>query len=288
MPLSLPVIFLLQTHLKPEELHELEQSIPTLTYDVNEAEVVLGRVSRKQRAQFELRRLKLETDPIEASKTRDGPVEAADSDGRHSKRRKLESTGSTSGTDSSLVRVLNLSWLTESMEKGTIMPMSEYTVYEGRKRGHIPSKLVNTQVNSNKRTSSGILDRAADDQTELDIPLTPWNKGKDKAEIHVAKPPLTGTIAKPGLIRQSTSEHDIHLPLTPDYLQTTYSCQRPTPMHPPNATFIDELKSIRTLRLLQGDKIGVRAYSTSIASIAAYPYTIQSAQGAAFVSIWRF
>ncbi|QPH17165.1 hypothetical protein C2857_001962 [Epichloe festucae Fl1] len=47
-------------------------------------------------------------------------------------------------------------------------------------------------------------------------------------------------------------------------------------MDPPNGNFIQELKRIRTFRLLQGDKIGVRAYSTSIATLSAYPYTIQN------------
>ena len=288
MPLSLPVIFLLQTHLKPAELHELEESIPTLTYDVNEAEVVLGKVSRKQRAQFELRRLKLETEPVRNGAAGDGFVENDGFDGRYSKRRKLESPRSTVETDSSLVRVLNLSWLTESMEKGELLPMSGYIVYEGRKRRHITSKLVNGQTDWDSRTTSDILERAADDKTELDNQLTPWQKGKKNAEVNVGTFPSAGSILKPGLIRQSTSEHDIHLPLIPDYLHTSYSCQRPTPNHPLNTGFIDELKSIRTLRVLQGDKIGVRAYSTSIASIAAYPYQIQSPQGTSLVCVLRF
>lgn len=279
MPLSLPVIFLLQTHLKPRELHELEESIPTLTYDVNEAEVVLGKVSRKQRAQFELRRLKLETEPVRNGAAGDGCVEKNDSDGRCSKRRKQESPSSTFEADSSLVRVLNLSWLTESMEKGEILPMSEYIVYEGWKIGHITSKLVDGQTDLDRRTSSDILERAADDKTELDTQSTPRQKRERNAEVHVANLSSAGGISKPGLIRQSTSEHDMHLPFMPDYLHTTYSCQRPTPVHPLNIGFIDELKSIRALRLLQGDKIGVRAYSTSIASISAYPFQIQSPPG---------
>ncbi|KAG5930667.1 hypothetical protein E4U42_000007 [Claviceps africana] len=50
-------------------------------------------------------------------------------------------------------------------------------------------------------------------------------------------------------------------------------------MNPPNRQFIEELRRIRTFRLLQGDKIGVRAYSTSIATLSAYPYTIQNPVG---------
>lgn len=282
MPLPLPVIFLLPTQLTPTELHDLEASIPTLTYDINEAEVVLGRVSREQRAQFELRRLKLETEPIERGTARDDSAQSEGSDERHSKRRKLEAHAPTSKPDSSLVRVLSLSWLTESLEKGTLLPMSSYTVYEGRKSGRITSKLPNDSANLDKRIPKDVLTCTANDNTESGTLSNQRNKEKEK-EIEKERGLMTdssaaGVMARPGLIRQSTSEHDIHLPLTPSYLYTTYSCQRPTPMNPPNDAFIEELKNIRTLRLLQGDKIGIRAYSTSIASLAAYPYKIQTPQ----------
>jgi DNA polymerase IV len=49
-------------------------------------------------------------------------------------------------------------------------------------------------------------------------------------------------------------------------------------LYTPNDLFISELKKIKTARLLNGDEIGVRAYSTSIASLAAYPHTLTSAQ----------
>jgi len=45
-------------------------------------------------------------------------------------------------------------------------------------------------------------------------------------------------------------------------------------MNSPNAAFIVQLTKIRDSRLLTLDEIGVRAYSTSIASVAAYPHPI--------------
>ncbi|KAM3439776.1 hypothetical protein MY4824_002539 [Beauveria thailandica] len=256
MSLSLPIIFLLQTNLKPTELHELEKSIPTLTYDVHEAEVVLGKVSHKQRAQFELRRLKVYTDSIEAGAVGHNSAEDGGPAGRYPKRQKLELPASSSKADSSIVRVLHLSWLTESLEKRELLPMSSYIVYEGRKRAHSTSTLVNRQVDSGNTTTSGILERVADEKSGLGDRLTSQIEGGGKVEQHMTKYPPAGAIAKPGLTRESTSEHDIQLPLIPDHLHTTYSCQRPTPINPPNSSFIDELKSIRTIRLLQGDKIG--------------------------------
>lgn len=82
------------------------------------------------------------------------------------------------------------------------------------------------------------------------------------------------------LIRQTTSEHDNppELPPIPDYLKTSYSCQRPTPLHTLNDPFIEFLVRIRQARILTNDEVGVRAYSTSIASLAAYPHSISTAE----------
>lgn len=81
------------------------------------------------------------------------------------------------------------------------------------------------------------------------------------------------------LIRQTTSEHDNppELPPIPDYLKTSYSCQRPTPLYTLNDPFIEFLVRIRQARILTNDEVGVRAYSTAIASLAAYPHAISNA-----------
>lgn len=64
MALALPPTYLLQTHLSLEELHDLEDQIPMLTYDITEAKLVLGKVTTKQRALFELRSRKLWTEEV--------------------------------------------------------------------------------------------------------------------------------------------------------------------------------------------------------------------------------
>jgi DNA polymerase IV len=73
-------------------------------------------------------------------------------------------------------------------------------------------------------------------------------------------------------------EEDISLPDPPLWItqRKKYACERPTPSLPYNKSFIDLLKKVRQVRLLLGDQIGVRAYSTSIAALSAYPYKIQS------------
>jgi DNA polymerase IV len=66
----------------------------------------------------------------------------------------------------------------------------------------------------------------------------------------------------------------------PDWVKEgkIYSCERVTPAETPNDEFIAQLKKIKLARVLTGDEIGVRAYSTSIASLAAYPYPLASAR----------
>ena len=81
------------------------------------------------------------------------------------------------------------------------------------------------------------------------------------------------------LLQTTTSEYegeDTDIPQPPDWVKkgVKYACQRFTPANGPNEDFLDQLKKIRTARTLIDDEIGVRAYSTIIASIAAYPYKL--------------
>jgi DNA polymerase IV len=81
------------------------------------------------------------------------------------------------------------------------------------------------------------------------------------------------------LLQTTTSEYegvDSEFPQPPDWVKrhVKYACQRFTPANGPNEDFIDQLKKIRTARTLIDDEIGVRAYSTIIASIAAYPFKL--------------
>lgn len=235
--LELPRIFLLQTHLQPNELHELEDQIgAALTYDVDEAEIVLGRIFRRERALFELRRIKLETEPVGQSEV------------SISKRRKVSGESSVTVGDErheSTVQVLKLSWLKDSLSAGKVLPTFNYLLYEGRR-------------------VSSTATRATTKPQQIQPQLPPSSISRRQ---------------RPALIHQTTSEEDLPLPLIPSFLTTTFSCQRPTPVDSPNAGFAERLKDIRTIRLLNGDQVGVRAYSTSIATIAAYPFLLQSAKG---------
>lgn len=82
------------------------------------------------------------------------------------------------------------------------------------------------------------------------------------------------------LFHQTSSEQDAdeEFPPIPSFLKTIYSCERPTPLNPVNEGFIIQLKKIRKARELTDDGVGVRAYSSAIAVLSAYPYTLTSPQ----------
>ncbi|KAJ4320005.1 hypothetical protein N0V84_006083 [Fusarium piperis] len=278
-----PRIFLLPTHLSVQELHKLENQTPTLTYDMNEAEVVVGNISQEGRAKFELRKAKLETVPIETCTT--ASIQKRDAQGAPSPKRRRVAEPPTPD-DADIIRVVKLAWLTDSFEHGTVLPVEGYLLYQGKKvspRDATPSATV-------QHSSTSILERARQDQQAQPANSSPRNQFKQR-------PPDSATSAKhaPSLLHQTTSEHDITLPPVPDFLQTPYSCQRPTPMNPPNEAFVAALIEVRTIRRLQGDEVGVRAYSTSIATVSAYPHKLQNTQeverlpgcGAKIAELWR-
>lgn len=294
---DLPRIFLLPTHLQADELCELEARIPTLTHDVHEANVILGKISRPERALFELRRLKLATEPValeEAEEIGDkrGRSEASDVP---SKRQRLSISEKTEIQEQEnhggildllrgpgdIVLVLKLAWLFDCLEQDVALPADDYLLYRGRKLA--PQSLQSSNLGTDQskkeneaaKSASAVLARAMEDRQSVND--SPHSK-------RTTRPGISHTDGRPDaeppkLHHETTSEHDIPLPPIPEFLHTTYSCQRPSLVDPPNAAFIAELKSIRTLRLLRGDQVGVRAYSTSIASLAAYPYLLQRPQG---------
>ncbi|KAI0854364.1 Nucleotidyltransferase [Daldinia vernicosa] len=305
MPLNFPPIYLLPTHIEPDELPELESKIPTLTHDIDESSIILGKISNKERAKFELRRRSVLTEDINLSPT--PPLIPETQTGGSSppqKRRKLLSSvsskitrdyrrtpgseeeslddgvgtfskaswedqklgGTTDEDDNPIVRVVKLSWFIDCLAQDSILPIDKYLIYQGRRIQKISNKPPPNPDDILRRARQEGGDRSSTARG-----------GFSNAYASISRHYRTSAHTKrPELIHESTEEDEgrSHMPPIPDYLHTTYSCQRPTPASPPNESFIDELEKIRTLRTLEGDKIGVRAYSTSIASLSAYPYLI--------------
>ncbi|KAI1759936.1 Nucleotidyltransferase [Hypoxylon sp. FL1150] len=305
MALEFPTIYLLPTHIETEELPELESKIPTLTYDINEASIVLGKISNRERARFELRRRNILTEDLETTPV-SFPSQGIQVKGSSPppKRRKLSSSispetsrrirsssvsdgesfgsnldshgvadgedqelgGITDSDDKSIIQVVKLAWLMDCLAGGSILPIDNYLIYRGRKTQQVASKPL--------PKPDDVLQRARQ-EGENAQPVV--SNGFSHVYTSASQHSRTSTqVKRPALVQESTSEHDrrLQVPPVPDYLRTSYSCERPTPVHPPNDPFIQELKKVRTLRTLEGDEIGVRAYSTSIAALAAYPHLI--------------
>ncbi|KAI4288940.1 MAG: hypothetical protein L6R35_001793 [Caloplaca aegaea] len=210
-----------------------------------------------------------------------------------------------------LVKVVNLKWLEDSLRLTDMQRIEEYLVYETEfplfdgisadpessattpvqaKASHVTER--STQVDD--KDSKSILERAkaeAESRNKHNGYISKLAKRDHiaaAAKRDFSSRSFTSSISKPSssqpphLRHQTTSEHEEgvsgSLPAMPDWVlrNQIYSCQRSTPFPSPNEAFIGQLKEIRVARLLTNDDIGVRAYSTSIASVAAYPYEIQS------------
>ncbi|KAF5018049.1 hypothetical protein F66182_9999 [Fusarium sp. NRRL 66182] len=254
---NLPPIFLLSTHLKSDEQHRLEEQIPTLTHDIKEAEIVVGKISQQRRAEFELRRAKLDFVPFEQSHARQDELLSANlaqnsEDGPKSKRRRITKE---SVTTTNTVQVVKLAWLQDSWAKGRVLSVEEYVVYECSKV--LPRETTPTAVSHKNPASSTSPASSVPERTTLEQKAQPVNSSprKHHKRHHDTSTTLSHQHA-PSLLHQSTSEHDIVLPDVPDFLGTTYSCQRPTPIDPPNGTFAKALIEVRTIRQLRGDGIG--------------------------------
>lgn len=211
----------------------------------------------------------------------------------------------TPNDSSDTIRVLRLSWLDACLETNSILPTKEYTIYEGcfkegqdplksppRPKTFKPAPLRTSPISQHRLAErpmgSMILERA---KADAGAGLVNSQVAHYEAAPHGARtmgrasgPPVFNRsnahlISHPKLLETTTSEYegnDSEIPAPPAWVkqQIKYACQRSTPFDTPNEAFIVELKKIRLARELIADEIGVRAYGTFIAAIAAYPYQI--------------
>ena len=204
-----------------------------------------------------------------------------------------------------IVWVVKIDWLEACVSTGHVLPLGDNLVYKGKVLERPKPKnttsikdvfLAASKGNPVSRTLlatrphpvQDILDRA-----KLDAPTAAKKtahqalrfgnhasrrfEGKAFAPSQTVSHSYAAQAAQ--LLQQTTSEYegeDSEIPAPPDWVKNhvKYACQRFTPANGPNEDFLDQLKKIRTARTLIDDDIGVRAYSTIIASIAAYPFKI--------------
>lgn len=204
------------------------------------------------------------------------------------------------------VTVLKADWFAQSQQAGMILPFDNFITYQGRSA--IESKVESVAHDSGSTHSklaiptthallaakpmlrNDIIDRAKEDASQAPSPNDRFGKRKlGPGPKSLSANPSASWAAGHGttsqyahLLQQTTTEHDEEhvsdLPEMPEWVKegVKYACQRLTPKHSPNEAFIALLKKITIARLLTNDEIGVRAYSTSMAAIAAYPYRLSS------------
>lgn len=131
------------------------------------------------------------------------------------------------------------------------------------------------------------IQRSADAESAppVERPLAPVEdlpSGRSHEEIRKAEP--SANISRQGravpLLRHDSTAD----PSSEHYSQqlaskgnAKYSCQRKSPLVPMNKGVVDAFDRMRLARTLQDDFIGVRAYSTAIASLKAYDHQIEAA-----------
>ncbi|KAI2720106.1 hypothetical protein CBS147318_3412 [Penicillium roqueforti] len=309
-----PPIFILPMHLSLEELDEIEGRLidygGRLTYDIAEAGLVLGKVGRVKRAALELRTRGVWTEELIPSSTpksiggggepplkrrrtdqydgiNDVPVEIIDlstesegEDGatnQHDPSKQQIAEKKAEAIENSIT-VLKLEWLDTSITSGRCVSQDPFVVYRGRKIPSPPTTVSENKQDLLKQKSNQIIQRAKED---AGVP-TPRAPPPDHIHARRSKEPpdRSSQHPRPTLYRKTTSEHEMdesNAPSQPDWVrdQVIFACLRSAPLHPPNEDFILQLVKIRRIRELTIDKIGVRAYSTAIAALAAYPYPIQ-------------
>ncbi|KAK6358217.1 hypothetical protein TWF730_007568 [Orbilia blumenaviensis] len=272
-PTGLPSIYVLPTRLSDAQREIIISNLKSKQFKVTnspkDAGIFVGDLLGPKRAALELRWLDLETTDATTIKT---PAK---------------------GTR--ILKVVKMEWYTKAITEGAEVKIEDFTIYNGiyptkspfnnptpdpltsRKRSLSPPTLAEQQAEERSRIES--IMRRAVAATQQAVPGTRHLRHKGHSEEHTSHRPFK----RPKLVSQQSTDSQEEseriasdLPPLPQWVveKQKYSCTRSTPANSPNKDFIEALFKIRLNRLIISDEIGVRAYSTAIASIAAFPYKI--------------
>ena len=234
--------------------------------------------------------------PGERSQTADDPFETPLSNPGTVKSSSLDDSND-------IVRVVKLQWLQDITQGPEPLPLDDYTIYLGRITKDAPNETSKQVLPANvseighasTASSTAVKDalRTAVQKAQSDLSTRSAGSKRDflrhamdsqfQSRSYASTTQQRGQepVNRPSLLHETTSEHDASPEppaMMPQWVKENkiYACERLTPQQSPNKAFIDMLKRIRFARILLLDEIAVRAYSTSIASIAAYPITLTS------------
>ncbi|KAF2857289.1 Nucleotidyltransferase [Piedraia hortae CBS 480.64] len=260
---DLPPIYISATHFEEQELHRFEGQLlragANLTYFVTEAQIVLSKAEKKKRAAYDLRLKGLWTEDFRDPGEVRGHNEvnaSAISDNKEPPRKRMKRIH-----DDSTIAVVKIRWFIDSRKANKVLPIENYIVYRGLRIDRSAASALNPP-SSPPNDASTILERARADVVGSNNGLT-----NRRASTSKQRPRFNWQV----------SGEDIQLP---DWVQDgcRYACQRCSPKDSPNSAFIALLTEIRLVRELTNDAVGVRAYSTSIASLASCPFRISQSK----------
>jgi DNA polymerase IV len=302
MPLKFPEIYLLCVKYEDRlpELRALERDLDVV-FNINEAQLVLGDVTTKGRANFELRKLGVWTTDVTDL------VEEGVSSGKDllpvRKRRKVVNipegkvvinldSSTDSGTESESdqrrrktpLRVQPLESSSPRYEEGLgstklgdsieVLNLNWYndSVREGKLLSHKPYLVYKGKIipkpKSEARPAKGESPTKIFARAKADPQSTPPPTGFRRHHRGISEIHSQVSQGRPHLLPQeTTAEHEYveNLPPVPEYLTPgSYACQRPTPLHPPNEAFIAQLRMIKKKREYMGEtEAGYAYYSRS-------------------------
>ncbi|CAI6337328.1 unnamed protein product [Periconia digitata] len=349
---SIPPVSILSAHFEDDEIDDIKTTLrrcgATLTTDVSDAKLFIGKVGTTRRAEFELRsrKFKVEAAPEPSHDSRPDSNEEPPN-----KKRKLSSSGSSrapivmdndSGSTieggqiappsvpgyrspstasppnenlstsyskepsihDDLVWVLKVDWLDACLAAGHLVALGEHVVYRGRVIERPPPRLVHKSIKAvfaevgksasgadpviQQQSNPSIIERAKADPVVADLSQNSHQRQRaaqlqsrrfEGSSFASGNRNPTFTSQKAHLLQQTTSEYegeDSDIPPPPNWVKERiqYSCQRFTPADGPNEDFLSQVEQIQMARILTDDETGTRAYSTIIASIAAYPFKL--------------
>jgi DNA polymerase IV len=208
--------------------------------------------------------------------------------------------------DTDIVQVVKLDWLNECVRGNALLDIKPFVIYSGshKERPQVPNtpprrtpvvmrtspretpksqhilaeKPLGSDILERARADAGYVASQGQDPHTMAAPHGARRMGKSTGRPNFRHSEAPKQVPK--LMELITEEYesnsDQEIPPAPDWVKQRflYACQRSAPFEQPNEDFINELKKIRLARILTNDEIGVRAYSTSIASLAAYPFKV--------------
>jgi DNA polymerase IV len=314
MALKFPPIYLLKYNFKLPDLFKLGDQIGVVT-NIKEADLVLGDITFKRRAQLELRSLGVYTEDITEDQKSDRvkkeqghklsspkkrlkvetnsdgkDVISLDSDSDTASETDTESEGNSRASSATATSSTPVTLDSLKKDENTIKVLKLAWYYDSVKAGQLLpiEKYLVYEGRINAKPTSQWPEAS---KPTLPASILSGGKAPSVTPVHCYKNGHGSRVSpakasqRPHLHKQTTSDEEFNrkLPPLPEYLNSNYSCERLTPLHTPNDDFIAQLKTIEHARILTNDDDNTsafsdRAYSKAISAIAAYPYKLRTSK----------